>query len=324
MGKWVSGEKTPPYRDQLADYKDAQSRTDKGAVEYFTRINATEFLNTQRLLTPSYHLQFSESLSNFALHIAPRIVRAHKGRLIYAGGDDVLAMLPASNALACAHDLQMAFSGKAPMKECGIRELSPGFLAIDHRSGRDQLGKLIPFIVPGPRATASVGIAMAHFKAPLQDVVRAAQAAEKRAKKHCPEKNAFAVSVFKHSGEISEWDGTFRNAAALAAFSDLLRLMNEEVLSSKFPHKFLELIEPYRSTGSIQDCADFNFTEAVKHDLDLVIERQRGPDYTAKSGGEIRATMNAYLKTLTGSPTERHRQLSGLLTVAAFLARQPQ
>jgi hypothetical protein len=31
-----------------------------------------------------------------------------------------------------------------------------------------------PFLLPGPAADASVGIAIAHFKSPLQDVVRAA------------------------------------------------------------------------------------------------------------------------------------------------------
>jgi hypothetical protein len=348
MGKWVSGEKTPPFRDQLADYKSSPSDgvhavstgvapTRKGALEYFERIGATALLKTPRLLTPSYHLQFSEALSNFALHVAPRIVRAHKGRLIYAGGDDVLAMLPAASALACANDLQRAFNGRAPLCKCGITQLDPGFLALDgKRAGRDQNARPLPFIVPGPRATASVGIAMAHFKAPLQDVVRAAQAAEKRAKKHSPAKNAFAVSVFKRSGEITEWNDTFRLPAgtgetaagtgagtpALAAFGDLLRLMNEDVLSSKFPHKLLEFIAPYASTGGVVDCADFDFTAAVERDLALVVERQRGKNYSKTDAQNFQKLMRDYLQTLAGSPTDRHRQLSGLLTTTAFLARQ--
>lgn len=323
MGKWVCGTKAPTFEEQLADYMENGKR--KGALEYFERIQANDFLKTQRLLTPSYHLQFSEALSNFALYVAPRIVEAYNGRLIYAGGDDVLAMLPAITALACAHDLQLAFSGKAPLCECGIKEFAPGFLALDRRFGRDQKNRLIPFIVPGTKATASVGIAMAHFKAPLQDVVRAAQTAEKRAKRyHSPEKNAFAVSVFKHSGEISEWDGSFCKAIALEAFSDLLQLMDKEVLSSNFPHKLLEFIEPYRSVGEMEDCAEFSFVEIVKRDLELAIARQQGKNWNQEDGENFLKRMEAYLKALTGKPTENHRQLSGFLTVAAFLARQPQ
>mgnify|MGYP000877782311 CR=1 FL=1 len=323
MGKWVSGANTPKFKEQLADYQENGGR--KGALEYFERINAGDFLDTQRLLTPSYHLQFSEALSNFALYVAPRIVNAYSGRLIYAGGDDVLAMLPAPNALACANDLQRAFSGKAPQKkECGVQQVVPGFLTVDCRFGRDQNGRYIPFIVPGGKATASVGIAMAHFKAPLQDVVRAAQAAEKRAKKHGSEKNAFAVSVFKRSGEISEWEGAFREPATLAVFGDLLRLMKDEILSSKFPHKLLEFIVPYRSTGKMQDYDSFDFIEAVNHDCELVIDRQRGKNYNKDEGKRFHELMEAYLKTLSGTTTQKHQQLSGFLTVAAFLARQPQ
>ena len=320
MGKWVSGAKTPLFRNQLAD-KSGNGKN-KGIISSFEKIDAKDFLNFHRMLTPSYHLQFSEALSNFALQIAPKIVNAWHGRLIYAGGDDVLAMLPASSALGCTNDLQRAFSGEAPLLECGIRKLASGFLAVDDASGRDQKGRLIPIIVPGSKASASVGIAMAHFKEPLQDVVRAAQSAEKRAKQLAPEKNAFAVTVFKHSGEISEWDGSFRNGEALKAFFKLLRLMDDEILSSRFPHRLLELTAPYCSVGRMEDCDQFDFTEAVCRDMALVIGRQKGKKWNEKDGKEFSMCMKDYLKTLKERPSENLRKFSGLLSVAAFLARQ--
>lgn len=316
MGKWVSGAKAPTFREQLANYMENGQR--KGAVEYFERIHADDFLNTPRLLTPSYHLQFSEALSNFALYVAPRIVKAYQGQLIYAGGDDVLAMLPAANALECARDLQLAFSGCAPQRECGIRQLARGFLSISN----DQLGNPIPFIVPGARATASVGIAMAHFKAPLQDIVREAQAAEKRAKKYDPGKNAFAISVFKHSGEISVWEGSFRESAVLDVFSKLLHFMDQEIFSARFPHRALELIAPYSSKGAMEDCAEFQFSDAVRQDIELVLERQKGKNWNPMAGKEFGLVMKEYLDKLTGTTTEKYRNLTGMLTVAAFLARQ--
>ena len=325
MGKWVSGEKSPQFGSQLADYTENGER--KGSKIYFEK-NAAAILETPRPVTPSYHLQFSQALSNFAIHIVPRIVKAHGGRLIYAGGDDVLAMLPATAAIDCADDLQRAFSGRPPKKECGITEISPGFLSVK----KDQNKNCIPLLVPGPAASASCGIAMAHFKAPLQDVVREAQAAEKRAKKHFKkqgEKNAFAVSVFKHSGEISQWAASFKaDKAAFSAYTWIMHAMEEDVVSAKFPHRLLEFIAPYRSSHDMEDAPDFDFTQAVMCDLDTALERQRGTNYNTDEGREtlkrLRDAVSGYLKNLTGATTEKYDQLAGLLTVAAFLARQPQ
>ena len=103
MGKWISGVKNPTLIEQLS----------KEAADYFDRQGDSlkKFLESRRPLSPSFHLQFSESLANFSLYCTSRIVESFNGRLIYAGGDDVLAMLPASQAMACAIALRDAFQG---------------------------------------------------------------------------------------------------------------------------------------------------------------------------------------------------------------------
>ena len=165
------------------------------------------------------------------------VVEAFDGRLIYAGGDDVVALLPADTALSCTEALRMAFQGDSQIKEllkeyskrlvqphetkqerdpkalptpyfqklaaegCLLDAAAPGFLCrLDHV---DQQNRPIPFLVPGPAASASVGVAIAHFKTPLQDVVRAARDAEDRAKKQLG-RSAVAVTLMKRSGEILE------------------------------------------------------------------------------------------------------------------------
>lgn len=180
IGKWISGEKTPLVKTQLADYTDGSSAKRKGMREYFERDDNPDsgngtlaermetFLKTRRLVSPSYHLQFSESLGNFALYCAASIVEGHDGRLIYCGGDDVLAMVPADSALECARDLQRAFRGEKPQKSTKPRlrgdkaddfewlaQKAPGFL--ESKSLNEVTGKSdpasearIPFIVPGP------------------------------------------------------------------------------------------------------------------------------------------------------------------------------
>jgi CRISPR-associated protein Cmr2 len=54
------------------------------------------------------HRNFSRQVDQFAQN-AERIVRDHDGHLVYCGGDDVLALLPANRALACARKLHEAF-----------------------------------------------------------------------------------------------------------------------------------------------------------------------------------------------------------------------
>lgn len=108
MGKWISGSKTPALADVLS--------TECARVYRAAGAN----LSNRRPLSPSWHLQFAEALGNFSQHAVRRIVEAFDGRLIYAGGDDVLAMLPADTALACAQALRLAFRGDPALTESRI------------------------------------------------------------------------------------------------------------------------------------------------------------------------------------------------------------
>ncbi len=60
----------------------------------------------------------------------------------------------------------------------------------------------------GKNATASCGVAIAHYKAPLRMVLLKAQQMEKKAK-NLDGKDAFAICLMKHSGEereaVSKW-----------------------------------------------------------------------------------------------------------------------
>src|ERR1035441_1892046 len=98
-------------------------------------------------------------------------------------------------------------------------------------------------MVPGPAADASVGIAIAHFKSPLQDVVRAAQDAEKRAKKELG-RSAVAVTLFKRSGETIEW-GCKWAGGGLELYRAIADALNAKKLSAKFPYRAAELLLPY-------------------------------------------------------------------------------
>ena len=359
VGQWISGAMTPKFRTQLAEHCHRAGKLSPRA--YFEKHPGTAtpaFLDLQRPLSPGYHLQFSAALTNFALHCAARVVNGYGGRILYAGGDDVLAMLPAQHALSCANDLQRVYRGLSPSLSCGLTEIAPGFLS----AGKDRSGRPIPLILPGPAATASVGIAIAHFMQPLQDVVRAAQAAEKQAKKLNTHKHAVALRLFKRSGEITEWSCRFDadphtakpsptrpdvdqfRGGLLAAqwllyalgrdigsLPGITRPIGDEVLSARFPYRLASLLEPHLCEHGLTDTLTTEqLTDLVTRELAHTIDRQRGPAWssTEAAGPEgtkarLAEAFLGYFANIPGTPTARLGSLLGLLSTAAFLGRQP-
>lgn len=156
------------------------------------------------------HRNFSSDLARFAGKVEAE-VKKHRGYLIYDGGDDVLAVVSAKEAIDCAKALRNLF-------------------------GNEVAGK-----------TASVGIAVGHMDVPLQDLVHKAHAAESRAKSDY-NRNALAVSVFKRSGEILEW-GCKWESKALDIYRALRDSLDEN-LSGRFPYKLSELLQPYGDMNS--------------------------------------------------------------------------
>lgn len=68
-------------------------------------------LNAKRLMGPSLHAFISRALALFSHRIVPWVVeREFSGRLIYCGGDDILIMAPADEALQMTARLQQLFS----------------------------------------------------------------------------------------------------------------------------------------------------------------------------------------------------------------------
>lgn len=133
-----------------------------------------------RPLSPGYHAALSEALANFSLYCTRPIIEAFGGQLIYAGGDDVLAMTPAGTALDCAQALQLAFRGVHPDTKdadasADVKEVlndlfdysrhTDGFLTLRKSERRDvgraeHLKPNWPLMVMGTKATVSVGIAV--------------------------------------------------------------------------------------------------------------------------------------------------------------------
>ena len=120
------------------------------------------------------HQKLSARLSAFAQSVRDIVQVNHKGSLVYAGGDDVLAFVPLHKVLACARALADKFKGDL------VR------FQFTDKNGKKNSPSL------------SVGVAVVHHLNPLSDALDLAHRAEKRAKD--AGRNALAVTISKRSG----------------------------------------------------------------------------------------------------------------------------
>ncbi len=182
MGEWVAGKRLPQFQDVIhpkivGQIKSSPDERNKKIASILTE---------NRRITPSIHSMISFVQNQFAVTVARQVVEEqHRGKLVYAGGDDVLAMVPVADALSLAHHLRLAFSGYTEQIE-----KSAGWAA-------KKDGWQMRF---GHTTTASLGLVIAHHTTPMRQVIAQAQKMEKKAKAFG--RNALGIALLKRSGEI--------------------------------------------------------------------------------------------------------------------------
>lgn len=202
MAKWLKGEFNPKIENVIHQKaKDALLKYSVGEE----KSKLQKILCLTHPTSPSIHQAFSRKLSLFALEHVRRIVEGnHFGKLVYAGGDDVLALLPVEEVLKCGYGLQRAF------KE-----------------------------ILSPKASMSAGILIVHYKYPLYLALREVREVEKRAKNHYG-RNSFCLTFLTHSGEKRECGG---NWELIGFIDDLICKFRSDEISSTFPYQYLEVVE---------------------------------------------------------------------------------
>lgn len=115
----------------------------------------------------------AEALGAFTFNVEQESV-SPRGFLVYAGGDDVLALLPIEDALAAAIKLRCVY--RTAFKAAGI-----------------------------PDATTSAALVFAHFHVPLRQVLRQAHKQLENAAKDGNGRDSLAVCVFSQSGMLLQW-----------------------------------------------------------------------------------------------------------------------
>lgn len=194
-----------------------------------------------KLESPDDHKRFSQALASFAAK-ANDIIKNHNGVLVYSGGDDVLAFVPVDRCLECARALYDSFSSE-----------------LAHWSSKT-----------AKDLTLSVGLAIAHFMEPLEDLLRYGGGAEQHAKRLRSEnlgqqnRNGLAVHLVKRGGgELA-----VRNNWSVGPdkhLTHLAELLKAEAISSRVAydmHKVAAVYDSWPEAVKLESLGDLKSTAA--------------------------------------------------------------
>lgn len=209
------------------------------------------YLDRQRILSPALHATLSESLGAFSLYAVPRIIRQCRGRLIYAGGDDVAAVLPLSRAFEAADQIRQAYG----MPFITLDKIG-GIQALDKEtSGQNPI---FPMPGKGKRISISGAVLICHHKQPLRGALEEAHRLLDQAAKEKQGRNAVAVRLKKRSGQSRDfavnWDaenifcqGANPRKTVVSSFMGVQKAYTREELSGTLIYRLPELAVMVRS-----------------------------------------------------------------------------
>ncbi|MEW6006317.1 MAG: type III-B CRISPR-associated protein Cas10/Cmr2 [Stygiobacter sp.] len=160
-----------------------------------------------------FHKVLTKSLGNFAEE-TNSIVTSEKGKIVYAGGEDFLAFINLNHLFDVVKELRLKF-------DLLVKQGTASF--------KTEYKNL----------TFSAGIIIAHYKMPLSEVLNWARNLEKEAKNIDDDKNAFAIAVMKHSGEINQTIQKWGEKATekLDVLAELTKDLANDIYSKSFINK---------------------------------------------------------------------------------------
>jgi CRISPR-associated protein Cmr2 len=199
MGRYVSGQNLEKYSEYIVD----------NAVEQNIR-NSDDFkklMQQTKRMGPATHVGLNRALLDFSNRLVPYLTE-HRfcGKVIYSGGDDVMAVLPLEDLPKYLLSLRAAWcGGKDPYADDPLVSFtSEGgyWYPIWKTSDRTKLPDR-PHFTMGKKATMSFGIVIAHKSIPLPTVLESIWEAEKVAKA-VPGKDGLCFRVIYGGGNQLE------------------------------------------------------------------------------------------------------------------------
>ncbi|MBD2667226.1 CRISPR-associated protein, Crm2 family [Richelia sinica FACHB-800] len=244
MSEWLKGTKLKTYGDYIPSTLSVKLE------------NFPDFLAIQKRMGPSTHSALSRALLDFSNQLVPYITQTrYAGRLIYGGGDDVLAYTNLWEWDQWLWDIRQCFKGaEDPHNEFN----SEGDYWKYSKDNFQEVGLVDrPLFTMGSEATISFGIVIAHHSVPLAITLESLWEAEEKAKDHVyvddkggkQPKDAVQVRVIYGNGN------TLKSTAKFDVFYQWQQLIEEDLESSIFeqaanlwsqhPAPSQEAIEPW-------------------------------------------------------------------------------
>jgi CRISPR-associated protein Cmr2 len=225
---WSDEAKANALREELVELRKA---ADLGPVSPFYAVLMMDGDELgKQMSNPAQQNVIAERLGSFTQGVGERVYQ-HNGFLVYAGGDDVLALLTLDDALRCAAAL------RAYYLEC--------------------------FNGSGITTSISAAIEYVHIKAPLGKVLSDAHHLLDEVAKEQTGRDALAVRIWKPGGMTAEWAMPWEMAfnagtttVAIDSLSDDFRNArgDAEGMSSKFFYGIREhfaMLNPQNGEGRI-------------------------------------------------------------------------
>ncbi|MEG4803592.1 type III-B CRISPR-associated protein Cas10/Cmr2 [Microcoleus sp. ARI1-B5] len=258
MSDWLKGKNLGNYGDfipqELRTKLNKSLETKKLAeLEMEVRQTFQTFLEQPKRMGPSTHSALSRALLDFSNQLVPYLTeQRYAGRLIYGGGDDVLAYTNLWEWDKWLWDIRECFRGvDDPHDEFERR--GDYWQWKDEKTLPQNLARR-PLFTMGSKATISFGIVIAHHSVPLAIALENIWQAEAEAKEHISpdrrKKDAVQVRVLYGNGNILKATckfEVFRQWQLLTAIPDLDSAIFEQAATvwSQHPAPMSEAIAPW-------------------------------------------------------------------------------
>lgn len=215
MSEWLKGTKLEAYQAYVPSTLKAPELLKK---------TFEQFLEQPKRMGPSTHAALSRALLDFSNQLVPYLTeQRYAGRLIYSGGDDVLAYTNLWEWDQWLWDIRQCFRGDDDPEENRLKQ--SGNISAPQKyfkqdgdywlwQGDPQTISSRPLFTLGQKATISFGVVIAHHSVPLAIALEKLWEAEEQAKEHHSlegeAKDAVQVRVLYGNGNMLEATAKFQ------------------------------------------------------------------------------------------------------------------
>jgi CRISPR-associated protein Cmr2 len=291
------------------------------AILFFDGDNMGKWLSggMENTISPEKHKELSANLRRFSTDLEsvksetgqPKNVyqiveKEHLGKIVYSGGDDVVAFVVLEDCLDVALQIRQEFQKWMKAAGCEPTAKEP---------------------------TGSLGMAIAHHQMNLQQVLQEARGAEHYAKEGL-NRDAFSIALLKRSGEHSttgtHWFLHSDEISTIKVMDDFKQLIREKVISTKFLY---DLEDERIGLSVFESPANHDETPILAEIRRLLNRHSKSDDQTKKLVAEFheKSIIPLYrqLRNVSPLPTRQGtaepymplEQLIDLLMVAQFIAQ---